>query len=104
MFTIVAPKHGEQQPCPANVSTNVGAVSRVHALLVSFSSFQGGGPFAVVEMQYPGEPSVFVSIGGLPYGRILLSEDCDSVIVTPASDCVVWREAVRNFDAEANAR
>ena len=58
------------------------------------------GPYALVELVYPGKPSVFVAVGGLPYGRVLLSESCDDVIITPVSAAVAWREVVGSFDAE----
>jgi len=100
MPTIVAPLPNEQTPCPANVATPIGTLTRRHALWVTFSSLAGNGPFAIVEIQYAGRPSVFVTVGGLPYARILVSEDAAGCIVSPASDAVVWREEMRDFDAE----
>jgi hypothetical protein len=100
---IVVPLPNEQQPCLANVPTSIGAVSRRHALVCCFTSF-AGAPYIVVEFRYPGRPSVFASLGGLPFGRILVSLDCDDCVVTAFSDAVVWREEMRDFDPEEFAR
>lgn len=100
MPTIIAPRSGEQTACPANVATPIGTLTRRHALWVTFSDLAGGAPFAVVELQYAGRASVFVTIGGLPFGRVLVSEEAAGCIVTPASNAVVWREEMRDFDPE----
>ena len=97
--SVVLPLPGEQTECPVNVTTSIGAVSRRHALWISFRTI-GNAPFAFVEFRYPGKPSVWCTMGGLPFVRVLCSLDCDDVQVTPLGDAVVWREEMRDFDPE----